>query len=114
MSRPPASVAFVARAHGIVGATALASVLLLHFLTRGLERIEFGPRTYVITLGISFTYCLAAALVWFGTPGGRWLSRVCSVLYLVRPQLGLPLLRIMASEEYRAHFTTARPPPPAS
>jgi hypothetical protein len=35
------------------------------------------------------------------------------VLYLVRPQLGLDLLRIMASEEYRAHFTTARPPPPA-
>lgn len=113
MSRPPASVALVARTHGVVGATALASVILLHFLTRGLEHIEFGPRTYVITLGISFAYGLAAALVWCGTPGGRWLSRVCSVLYLVRPQLGLDLLRIMASEEYRAHFTTTRPRPPA-
>ena len=114
MSRPPACVALVARTHGVVGATALASVILLHFLTRGLEHIEFGPRTYVITLGISFAYGLAAALVWFGKPGGRVLSRVCSVLDLVRPQLGLDLLRIMASEEYRAHFTTARPPPPAS
>jgi len=114
MSRPPACVALVARTHGVVGATALASVILLHFLTRGLQHIEFGPRTYVITLGISFAYGLAAALVWFGSPGGRVLSRVCSVLYLVRPQLGLDLLRIMASEEYRAHFTTARPLPPAS
>ncbi len=113
MSRPPACVALVARTHGVVGATALASVLLLHFLTRGLERIEFGPRTYAISLGIGLTYLLAAVLVWFGSPGGRLLSRVCSVLYLVRPQLGLPLLRIMASEEYRAHFTTTRPPPPA-
>jgi multidrug transporter EmrE-like cation transporter len=114
MSRPPACVALVARTHGVVGATALASVILLHFLTRGLEHIEFGPRTYAISLGIGLTYLLAAVLVWFGSPGGRVLSRVCSVLYLVRPQLGLDLLRIMASEEYRAHFTTARPPPPAS
>jgi hypothetical protein len=113
MSRPPACVALVARTHGVVGATALASVLLLHLLTRGLERIEFGPRTYAISLGIGLTYLLAAVLVWFGSPGGRLLSRVCSVLYLVRPQLGLDLLRIMASEEYRAHFTTTRPPPPA-
>ena len=113
MSRPPASVALVARTHGVVGATALASVILLHFLTRGLQHIEFGPRTYAISLGIGLTYLLAAVLVWFGSPGGRLLSRVCSVLYLVRPQLGLDLLRIMASEEYRAHFTTTRPPPPA-
>ncbi len=111
--RPPACVALVARTHGLVGATALVSVLVLHVLTRGLESIEFGARTYAITLGFGGVYCLAAVSVWFGAPGGRWLSRFCSLLYLMRPPLGLHILRILDSEDYRAHFAGARPPPSA-
>ena len=107
-SRLPASVALVARTHGLVGATALASLLVLHLATRGLRQIEFGPRTYVIAATIGVTYCLTAVLVWFGTPGGRFLSRLCALVYLTRPQLGSHLWRIMDSAEYQAHFT--RPP----
>jgi len=108
--RPPASVAHVARTHALVGATALVSVLALHLLTRGLERVEFGPRTYLLTLGFALTYGLAGALVWLGAPGGRLLSRVCGLLYFVRPPLGFQLAALMDSAEFRAHFT--RPPAP--
>ncbi len=103
-SRPP-GVVLVARTHALVGATALVSVLLLHLLTRDLERVEFGPRTYAITVGFGLCYCLAGLLVWFGLPGGRFLSRLCGALYLVRPRLGFHLLQVMDSAEYRAHFT---------
>lgn len=102
--RPPPEVALVARTHGLVGVTALASLLVLHLATRNLPQIEFGRRTYAIALGIGLTYCLAGLLVWFGTPVGRFLSRVCGLLYLSRPQLGSRLWRIMDSAEYQAHF----------
>jgi hypothetical protein len=102
---PPAGVALVARTHALVGATALVSVLLLHLLTRDLERVEFGPRTYAITFGFGLSYCLTGLLVWFGLPGGRFLSRLCGALYLVRPRLGFHLLQVMDSAEYQAHFT---------
>lgn len=108
--RPPAGVALVARTHGLVGATALASLLVLHLLTRRLPHVEFGPRTYAIALGIGLVYCAAGVMVWFGTPAGRFLSRVCGLLYLARPQLGSHLWRIMDSAEYQAHFTTPRAP----
>lgn len=110
--RRPAGVALVARTHGLVGATALFSLWVLHLLTRNLPHIEFGRRTYVIALAIGLTYCLTAVMVWFGTPAGRWMSRVCGLLYLARPQLGSHLWRIMDSAEYRAHFTRTRPPAP--
>ncbi|MCX6953637.1 MAG: hypothetical protein NTV51_15915, partial [Verrucomicrobia bacterium] len=92
--------------------TALVSLLVLHLATRNLRQIEFGPHTYAIALGIGLTYCIAAVLVWFGTPAGRFLSRVCGLLYLARPQFGSHLWRIMDSAEYRAHFTRTRPPTP--
>ena len=108
--RPPACVALVARTHGLVGITALASLLLLHLVTRNLRQIEFGPRTYAIGLSIGVAYCLAAILVWFGTPAGRWGSRICGLLYLARPQLGSHLWRIMDSDDYQAHFRRPRAP----
>lgn len=109
---PPAGVALVARTHALVGVTALASLLLLHLLTRRLPHVEFGTRTYAIALGIGLGYCLTGVMVWFGTPAGRFLSRVAGLLYLARPQLGSHLWRIMDSAEYQGHFTAARPPPP--
>lgn len=109
--RPPPSVALVARTHGLVGLAALASLVLLHLLTRRLPHVEFGSRTYAIALGIGLTYCLAGVMVWFGTPTGRFLSRVCGLLYLARPQLGSHLWRIMDSAEYQAHFNASRERP---
>jgi hypothetical protein len=103
--RPPACVALVARTHGLVGVTALASLLVLHLATRGLRQIEFGPSTYALAATIGATYCLTAVLVWFGRPAGRFLSRVCGLIYLARPQLGSHLWRIMDSADYQAHFT---------
>lgn len=109
--RPPACVALVARTHGLVGVTALFSLLILHLLTRRLPNVEFGAKTYVIALGIGLTYCLAGVLVWFGTPAGRFLSRLCGLLYLPRPQFGSYLWQIMDSAEYQAHFRRMPPPP---
>lgn len=111
--RPPASVGLVARTHALVGVSALVSLGVLHLLTRRLPHVEFGQRTYVIALGIGLTYGLTGALVWFGTPAGRILSRVCGLLYLARPQFGSHLWRLMDSAEYQAHFKRARAEPPA-
>ncbi len=108
--RPPACVVLVARTHGLVGLTALASLLVLHLLTRSLRQIEFGPHTYNLGLSIGLTYCLTAVLVWFGTPVSRLLSRLCGLLYLARPQLGSRLWRIMDSPDYQAHFQRRRAP----
>lgn len=106
--RPPPGVSLVARTHSLVGLAALASLALLHFLTRRLPHLEFGPRTYIIALGIGLTYFLTGVMVWFGTPAGRFLSRVCGLLYLARPQLGSHLWHIMDSAEYQAHFHASR------
>ena len=112
-SSPPPEVALVARTHGLVGLTALASLLLLHLLTRRLPHVEFGTRTYAIALGIGLGYTITGVMVWFGTPAGRFLSRVCGLLYLARPQLGSRLWRIMDSADYQAHFRRAGGRPPA-
>lgn len=112
--RPPACVTLVARTHGLVGVAALTSLLLLHWLTRRLPQIEFGPRTYVIGLSLAVTYCVTAALVWCGTPAGKFFSRLCGLLYLARPQLGSHLWRIMDSPAYQAHFARPPAPPPRS
>ena len=103
-SRPPDSVALVARTHWLVGGVALASVGLLYAFTRNLSRVGFGPQTYAITLGLAVLYLAAGTMVWFGTPLGRLLSHVCGLLYLVRPQLGDRIWRIMRSPEFKAHF----------
>ena len=86
----------------------LASVALLWFFTRNLP-VVFERKTYAITIGGGVLYLLAGTLVWFGTPLGRLLSKICGLIYLVRPQLGSRLWRIMESPEYRAHFS--RKPP---
>src|ERR1043166_7786939 len=102
-SRPPACVALVARTHWAVSAVILISIALFGG-TAAKFPITFGPRAYAITGGLALLYGLAGTLVWVGTPAGKFLSRVCSLLYLARPQLGSHLWRIMDSEEFRAHF----------
>lgn len=108
MNRPPKSVAYVARTHWFVGAVIVASIALLHLLTRNLPGITFAPRTYAITGSLGGLYLLTGTLVWFGAPFGRLLSRICTLLYLPRPQFGGHLWDIMNSPEYQAHFTRSR------
>ena len=108
MRPPPKSVALVARTHWVVGITIVASVILLHVVTRNLPQIEFGPRTFVIGGSLAALYLLGGTLVWFGLPFGRVLSRICGLLYLPRPDFGGRLWETMNSPEYQAHFTRKR------
>lgn len=102
--RPPASVVFVARTHWIVAATIALSVGVLHLIMRNVRVVEFGAKTYLITGGLMLLYFTAGLLVWFGLPLGPILSRVCSLIYLPRPQLGERIWAVMKSPEFRAHF----------
>ena len=111
MRRPPACVALVARTHWVVGGVILVSIGLLRWIVEKYP-VEFSARTYVITGGLAALYGLAGTLVWFGVPGGRLLSRVCTLLYLARPSLGSHLWEIMDSGEFKAHFGVHVPPPP--
>ena len=104
MRRPPRCVAVVARTHWLVGLAIVASVTVLHLITRNLPSIEFGRKTYLITGGLAALYVLAGTLVWFGAPFGKLLSRVCGLLYLPRPQFGGVLWDIMNSVEFKEHF----------
>jgi len=104
MRRPPQSVAFVARTHWIVSLVIFVSVALLHTATRRLPVLEFGPRTYLITLGLAVLYLAAGTLVWFGAPFGRVLSRICGLLYLARPNFGSNVWETMNLPEFAAHF----------
>ncbi|MSU25543.1 MAG: hypothetical protein EXS32_17185 [Opitutus sp.] len=112
MRRPPDCVALVARTHWLVGATALVSFLALYLLVGRLPNVEFSSRTYTLALGIGLSYCLTGVLVWFGAPAGRFMSRVCGLIYLTRPRLGSHLWQIMDSAEFKAHFGGKVPPPP--
>jgi hypothetical protein len=103
MSRPPA-VVLVARAHWVVSGTIIGALAVLYPLARKMPFVEFGARTYGITVGLAALYFAAGTLVWFGAPLGRLLSRVCGLLYLARPQLGSRLWDLMSSAEYQAHF----------
>ena len=109
--RPPACVALVARTHWVVGGVILISLGLMRWIVEKFP-VEFSMRTYAFTSGITVLYGLAGTLVWFGAPGGRWLSRVCTLLYLARPSLGSRLWDIMDSAEFKAHFGVKVPPPP--
>jgi hypothetical protein len=109
MSTRPKGVALVARTHWMVGGVILVSVGLLHFATRRLPGIEFGPRTYWITGGLAGLYLLGGTLVWLGAPFGPLLSRVCGLLYLSRPRLGSYLWETMSSPEFKAHFARSKP-----
>jgi len=109
MARPPPSVVFVARTHGLVGLAIIGSAVLLHLLVRSVPRIAIGKDGYVITAGLAALYLLAGTLVWYGAPFGRLLSRVCSLLYLPRPQFGSAVWDSMNSPEFQAHFERSRP-----
>jgi hypothetical protein len=110
-------VALVAKTHALVGAVVLISLLPLYLFTRKLPYVEFGSRTYLAAFSFAGTYLLTAALVWFGWPPGRLLSRICGLLYLARPNFGSLLWDIMSSAEYKAHFQRRdrnQPPPPSA
>ena len=104
MRRNPRSVALVARTHWMVGVAIVVTASVLLVVTRNLPRIEFGPKTYIITGALALLYLLAGTLVWFGAPFGQLLSRVCGLLYLPRPQFGGYLWDLMSSPEFRSHF----------
>lgn len=104
MRPPPRSVAFVAQTHWFVGITIVASIALLHVLTRNLPGVEFQPRTYVTTGSLGLLYLLTGTFVWFGLPLGRVLSRICGLLYLPRPRFGGRIWDTMSSPEFQAHF----------
>lgn len=112
MRRPPACVLFVARTHALMALVIAVSILFLHWFTRRLPGIEFGPRTYVYSGGLGGLYLLAAVLLWLGAPLGPTLSRICSLIYLVRPALGSRIWETMDSAEFRAHFRRRPPPAP--
>lgn len=106
MSRPPASVALVARTHAAVALVIFASTALLFALTRQWP-VELEPITFQISCGLGLFYGTTGYLVWRGLRPGRLLSRICGLLYLARPGLGSHLWRIMDSAEYLDHFQRA-------
>ncbi len=108
-SRPPDSVAHVARTHWLVGAVVVVSFLVLHALTRNLPRVDINPLAPRIVLGLGLLYLATGTMVWFGMPFGRFCSQVCGLLHLARPQLGDRIWRIMRSAEFKTHF--GRKPP---
>ena len=110
MRRPPDCVAHVARTHWVVTGVILASIGVVQWIVVKFP-VAFSPRTYAITFGLAALYGLAGTLVWIGAPLGRFLSRLCGLLYLARPSLGSPLWQIMDSAEYQAHFETDKSDP---
>src|SRR5215212_1011770 len=99
MTRPPDSVAVIARHHWLTGGAMLIFVALVYVFTRDSRAFELSGKGYAITLGIAGTYLSAGTLVWFGAPVGRYVSYACSFIYLARPQLGLRLWRLMSTPE---------------
>ena len=108
MRSPPSCVAFVARTHGVVGLVILGSIGLLHLIVRRLPVFEFGPQTYLIAGSLAGLYLVAGALVWFGVPPGRFLSRVCALLYLARQPFGSLVWETMNEPEFKAHFLRSK------
>ena len=106
--RRPDGVALIARAHWLTGSVILSCVFLLYVMLRNSKVFAVSPDAYLSTLGLGLLYAATGFMVWTGAPTGRFFSYVCSLLYLARPQLGLPIWRIMSSPEYKAHFE--RPP----
>ncbi len=108
-SRPPASVVLVAQAHGAVGVAAAAAGGLAHLFTLAAP-IEFGSRAYVFAGAMAALYLGTAALVWGGGRGGPALSRLCALLYVIRPRFCGLVFDLMRTEEFRAHFARPRSP----
>ena len=109
--RPPDGVAHVARTHWLASTAILSSVVVFYLVLRSSKVFAVSPEAYLYTLGLGFLYAATGFMVWIGAPLGRFLSYVCSLIYLTRPQLGLPIWRIMSSPEYKSHFK--RPPQPS-
>src|SRR5690348_290399 len=104
---PPDSVGHVAKTHWLVGGVIALSIVFLNALVQKFP-VEASARTYVVTLSLAGLYLLGGTLVWFGAPFGRFLSRVCALIYLARPAFGSPLWQLMDSEEFQAHFGKKR------
>jgi hypothetical protein len=100
MLRPPI-VVFIARTHALVSVVILASVVVLHVVVSRLPRLEVEPKAYAVTLGLAGLYALAAAAVWQGWRGAGFLSRLCGLIYLVRPGLGDLVWTGLRSPEFR-------------
>jgi hypothetical protein len=111
MSRPPESVAFVARHHWLMGGFIFCFVAGLYALTHNSHVLEFGRRSYVIALALGGLYLVTGALVWWGLPSGRAFNYACSIFYLVRPPLGFRILKISGSPEFKAHFARGKTKP---
>ena len=113
--RPPDGVALIARTHWLTGTVILSCVAVLYLMLHNSKVFAVSPQAYVYTLGLGFLYAATGFMVWIGAPMGRFLSYVCSLIYLTRPQLGLPIWRIMSSPEFKDHFTrsprASRPDP---
>jgi hypothetical protein len=108
MARPPDCVAVVARHHWLMSGAIFFAFAALHIAARSSRYFALSPKTYAICLGLGALYGATGAMVWFGTPAGRYLNYVCSLFYLARPQLGLRLWRIFDSAEFKAHFATGK------
>src|SRR3954469_11020700 len=115
MSRPPDSVAVIARHHWLTGAAMVFFIALVSTFSRNFSgAFALSSKGYAITLAIAALYLGTGTLVWFGVPVGRYLSNACSFIYLARPQLGLRIWRLMGTAEFKAHFARRRPPSPSA
>jgi hypothetical protein len=92
--------------HWLMGGTVLLTTVLFYLLTRHHPLIALSREGYAIGLGIGLGYSLTGALMWFGTPLGRYLNYVCSLLYLTRPRLGLRAWADMGRPDFKAHFAS--------
>jgi hypothetical protein len=110
MSRPPDSVAVIARHHWLTGGAMVFFVTIVAAFTRQWAgAFELSPKGYAITLTIAASYLGTGTLVWLGVRLGRYLNYACSLIYLARPQLGLRIWRLMGTPEFKAHFTRRWP-----
>ena len=76
----------------------------MYFFLHDSPHFTIDSSAYPIGLGIGGLYLATGALVWFGWPPGKLLSRICGLLYLARPNTGSRLWRYMDSPEFKAHF----------
>lgn len=104
MRRPPECVVFVARTHWIVAAAIAGCTLPVHWLGQRLPGFETGSNMWMIAGGLALAYGLTGTLVWLGAPPGRLLSRMCSLVYLPRPQFGSRVWEAMNRTDFQAHF----------
>jgi hypothetical protein len=105
MPRPPDCVVFVARTHWTIAGAIAVAAIPMHWLGTQLPGFELRASAYLVVGGLMSGYALAGALVWRGAVLGRTLSRICSLLYLPRPQLGSRVWEAMKHADFEAHFS---------